>query len=73
MTLFLILFGITIVGYFTWKRFKPAPVLKVETIANETVESAKVELEKKDAPIAIVKAEAKRVKKKYGGKVKKEK
>jgi hypothetical protein len=83
----LLLAAVAVVGYFAYKSTEPTPALKIKSGAKEALESAKASVEKvadvnkdgkvdiKDAVAAVqnVKAEVKRVKKKYGGKVKKTK
>jgi hypothetical protein len=83
----LLLAVLVVVGYFAFKSTEETPALKIKSGAKEAIDSAKAGLEKvadvnkdgkvdmKDAMAAVqnVKAEVKRVKKKYGGKVKKTK
>lgn len=87
MIWFLLIAALAVVGYFAFKSTEPTPTLKMKAGAKEAIDSAKAGLEKvadvnkdgkvdmKDAIAAVenVKAEVKRTKKKYGGKVKKSK
>lgn len=58
---------IAVVGYFAWKSTEtPAPAIKVP-VTVKIAESVKVE------PVVETKPEVKKVRKKYGGKVKKAK
>lgn len=72
-----------VVAYFAWKSVQPTPVLKIKDGAKQAVAAAKnVADVNNDGKVNVkdaihvaqnVKAEVKRAKKKYGGKVKKKK
>lgn len=84
MLLFLVVsFVLAVVGYFAWKSAQPTPVLKLKDGAKQAVAAAKdiadvnndgkVNVQDALQVVKNAKAEVKRAKKKYGGKVKKKK